>query len=631
MSRITGTIVAAIAGAAAGAACLTFAFSRQADLAFDMDQELPRAISGLYDPERAGTDTYAWSSGHVTLNLPGLDRRAPWSCVVRFRAARPPSVALPNVSIGVDEATVVSQRATNDLQTAGVGVPVRNTPGLRLSLDVTPTFVPGGGDTRQLGVQIDRIACKPLGWVWPPWADLRTSASTAGLFGGGLALAGASGGVSLAGALVIAIAQSIPLSTGTAPYGRYLTTVLWLGLWTVTAAVVFSRLLARQSAALFAIWCAGAVAFLRLVNLLHPAKGLSDAVFHAHRLEWVLSGRLFFTQPIRSGFEFPYAIGLYVFAIPWSRLTHNFVALLWILCVAVDALAAAVLYVGVVRYWNDRIAGAMAVAAFCLAPLTYGVLGFANLTNSFGQSVAAMTLVAATVWRLNRRDFWQLAALSALIAGALLSHVSTFMSLVLTLAAMVVFYSWRADRETRAAAWSIGIATIAAVIIAVLLYYRHFGEAYKTLAQIRAGAAAAPVAAAAPASPSLLNRVGSAASIAAWAMGWPILVLAAVGGWRLWADGARDRLTRTIWAAAACFSALFVAGVLSPVDPAYRRYLVEFVARAALAALPAVAVLSARGGSWLWRSQLIGRAALALLAGAAFWLAAREWLGWIGL
>lgn len=628
------TAIAAIVGALAGAACLTFAFSRHADVVFDMDQELPRVISGLYDPERAGDDTYAWSSAKVTLDLPGLDRRAPWSCVMRFRAARPPSVPLPNVVVGVDDATVVSQRATNEVQTVGVSVPARNTAGLRLSLDIAPTFVPGGSDARQLGVQVDRVACRPLGWVWPPWPDLKSAASAAGLFGGGLALAGASGGLSIAGAFVIAVAQATPLSLGTAPYGRYVMTVMWLAVWIVPATVLVSRLLARQSPALFGVWCAAAVAFLRLVNLLHPAKGFGDAVFHAHRLEWVLSGRLLFTQPIRSGFEFPYAIGLYVFAFPWSHLTHNYVALLWIIVVAMDAVAAALLYFVVVRYWNDRLAGAMTVALFSLVPLSYWVLGFANLTNAFGQSVAVMAVAAATAWRLQRRDVWQLLALSLLIACALLSHVSTFMSLVLTLGAIVIFCLWRSDRETRTAAWSIAIATVVAFIIAVLLYYRHFGDAYRTLAHIRADAAAAiPVAPAGPVpvSPPLGSRIGDAATITTRAIGWPLMVLSVVGAWRLWAEGARDRLTRTIWASAVCFLVLFVVGILSPVDPTFRRYLVEFVARAALAALPAIAALSACGGAWLWRSQLVGRAALALLACALFWLAAREWLGWIGV
>jgi hypothetical protein len=205
---------------------------------------------------------------------------------------------------------------------------------------------------------------------------------------------------------------------------------------------------------------------------------------------------------------------------------------------------------------------------------------------------------------------------------------------VLTLGAMVVIYLWRSDRDTRSAARSIAIATAVAIAIAVALYYRHFGDAYRTLAHIRAEAVASapPTSAvgASAASPSLSSRVGDAATITARAIGWPLLILAALGGWRLFADSARDRLTRTIVASAACFVVLFVVGITSPVDPSYRRYLVEFVARAALAALPAIAIVAARGGSWLWRSHLAGRAALALLGCATFWLAAREWLGWIG-
>jgi len=144
MSRLIRTIVATIGGALAGAAWLTYAFSRHPDVTFEMDQETPRVISGLYDSERAGDDTYAWSSGRVTLNLPGLDRRAPWSCVARFRAARPPSVTLPEVTISVDDAPVVRQRATNEPQTVGVSVPPPVDCEFRmdLSLDDVQTWVP---------------------------------------------------------------------------------------------------------------------------------------------------------------------------------------------------------------------------------------------------------------------------------------------------------------------------------------------------------------------------------------------------------------------------------------------------------------------------------------------------------
>ena len=67
----------------------------------------------------------------------------------------------------------------------------------------------------------------------------------------------------------------------------------------------------------------------------------NDAVFHAHRLEWVLGGRYFFTQPMPSGVSFPYAIALYVAAAPFASLTRDHVALLRIVVCAAIAFALA--------------------------------------------------------------------------------------------------------------------------------------------------------------------------------------------------------------------------------------------------------------------------------------------------
>src|SRR6476620_8543619 len=78
----------------------------------------------------------------------------------------------------------------------------------------------------------------------------------------------------------------------------------------------------------FVVAFTAAALFLKLLALLHPSKLPIDVVFQAHRLEWVLQGRYFFTQPMPSGVEFPYAIALYVFSAPWTAFTRDYVSLL---------------------------------------------------------------------------------------------------------------------------------------------------------------------------------------------------------------------------------------------------------------------------------------------------------------
>ena len=115
----------------------------------------------------------------------------------------------------------------------------------------------------------------------------------------------------------------------------------------------------------------GAVLFLKLLALLHPSKLLIDALFHAHRLEWVMAGRYYFTQPMPSGVQFPYAIALYVFAAPWAAFTRDHVALLRIVVAVCQAVAGATLYPMVARNWHDRRAAVIAVMLFHTVPLPY--------------------------------------------------------------------------------------------------------------------------------------------------------------------------------------------------------------------------------------------------------------------
>ena len=108
-------------------------------------------------------------------------------------------------------------------------------------------------------------------------------------------------------------------------------------------------------------------------------------------LQLVLSGGYYFTQVMPSGVTFPYAIGLYVVATPWTALTSDYVTLLRTVVCVVEAIAGALLYAAVVKAWGDRTAGALAVMLFHLVPLPYGLIGNANLTNAFGQSVASLS------------------------------------------------------------------------------------------------------------------------------------------------------------------------------------------------------------------------------------------------
>ncbi len=100
---------------------------------------------------------------------------------------------------------------------------------------------------------------------------------------------------------------------------------------------------------------------------------IGDGVFHAHRFEWVLAGRLYFTSLTPDNYAFPYPIFLYLVSAPFAWLTSDTLdrlALLRIVATAADAVAAALLYWMIVRATADRIAGVAAVLWYHAIPMT---------------------------------------------------------------------------------------------------------------------------------------------------------------------------------------------------------------------------------------------------------------------
>jgi hypothetical protein len=643
-------LVAAAIGALAGAVSLAMAFSRHPDLTFEMDRDLPRAASGFYPIERVDRETFAWTGPRAEISFPGFDRARAWRCAASVRGGRPGGVPLPMVAVEIDGVAVVRRAVTNDYQEIEATAPARpRTPGLRVGITSSPAFVPAG-DPRELGVQVDRLTCRPAagGLVLPPAKAILAAAAAAGILAAASALAGVSMPLAIALAAFVAIAQSFPLSTGPAPYLDYASRAAWLALSigvVAAAAVKALAVLTRQplhGLARFAVGFSAVALYLKLLGLLHPSKPIIDALFHAHRLEWVLAGRYFFTQTMPDGVQFPYAIALYVFAAPWSFLTRDYMTLLRVVVCAVEAIAGAMVYLMVVRAWGDRATGALGVVLFHLVPQPYFVLGNANMTNAFGAFTSLAAMAAATVLPLGQGQIVQVIGLTAVVAVALLSHVSIFGLLTATLLATAMFYRALGGRPLRRPARLLFVAAIAAAAIAVGSYYAHFGDAYRSLERTGDGAArsaparpaGAPAAGGAVAMPPPAPKPMYARTLTALGQGvidfgWPILALAIVGAWRLWSDRRRDRLALAICGWGAAYLVFLGASVLAPVDAGYERYAAEFMGRVDLSTYPAAVLLAACGCAWLWRAGFAARLlSIALVVGAVA-VGARYWTGWL--
>ena len=639
-------IAIAALGAIGGAACVAAAYAFRPAFTLEMDADLPRNVTGMYPPEYVpGGASFAWTGRSARVSLQGLDRRVAWTCTVRIRGGRSAPLTQPTVEVTVDGATAASAITTNEFVDLDVPVPPSfERRGLSLTILSSSAFVPGPGDPRELGVQVDRLQCRPAGSAiaLPPRRAYVAGMLAGGIFGAAFASIGITAGSAVGAVLLLAFAQGFPLSSGPGPFNVYADRMPWLALWIAAGMVVVVKALEwprrpplRQTAR-FAIAFAAAALYLKLLALLHPAKPLVDAVFQAHRLQWVLDGRYYFTQLMPSGVQFPYAIALYVFAAPWSAVTRDYVSLLRIVVCVTECVAGATLYAAVVRTWGDRLAGAIAVALFAVIPTSYWVIGNANLTNAFGQSVALLAITLVVVWALQGGTPIQIVAWTLVIALALLSHVSTFATLGLTLALMVVLFWWSGTPVLRRAARGLLIATALAGIFSVAIYYGHFMDVYTAALKVRAGGTAATAPAApAPGTPSAsteepagpLVRFARSTDVVRSAIGLPIVVLAAAGIWLVWRRRSRDPLTLALMAWGATF-VLFFAAALMRVETQFQRYSLEFVQRVAFAASPAFVVLAAAAAAWGWRSGKSLRVVAAIALAAAMSLGLREWAAW---
>jgi hypothetical protein len=120
----------------------------------------------------------------------------------------------------------------------------------------------------------------------------------------------------------------------------------------------------------------------------------------------------------------------------------------------------------------------------------------------------------------------------------------------------------------------------------------------------------------------------SAFQMTAVEIGWPILVLAAVGCYSIRVRGGRDRVASVVIALAITYVAFLLFSILTRVEAPFERYAAEFVGRVVLATFPAAVMLAAFGAAWAWRQGLVLRvlSVLVLLAAASGGI--RAWERW---
>ncbi|HEX6209183.1 MAG TPA: hypothetical protein VF136_00305 [Methylomirabilota bacterium] len=622
----------ALLGGSAGAVAMVLAYAWSPALVLEMGHDRPGLLAGVYRGERDGGRTFAWTTSRADLRLPGLDRHVSWSIRVHARGSRQDPADLPALTILADGLPVAEAPTANEYRQVSGTAPARldGRRGLTISLASSTTFVPGQGDPRELGLQIDRVEVRPSArTVLAPPQSVVAAAVPAAIFGAVFGWLSATALTAVVAAVLLAFGQAAVIGLGTGPYaGEWMADVvrlaagIALGLLAVTMALPRARRTPLRNTARFVLLFSAAALYLKLLVLLHPDKWLVDALFHVHRLQDVMGGRLYFTSIAPGGYQFPYPVGLYVAALPFTWWIADRVELLRIVVAVADVASLALIYWALARTWGDRLTAAAAVGIAHLIPLGFLVQGSANLTNAFGQAVAVIAMVLV-IGRPARAGWgWWAAAFVALL-WAMLSHTSTFA----TLSAIAVLAGLLVIVLGRPADLAYGRATLAlavtAIVTAVAVYYAHFVPTYRAeLTRIAAEVRGGPDVEA-PDSPVLYQPGG--ASIPARLMAVPraasdaytagFLTLAGVGlvaGVRRF--GRDSRWLVVLGWLGACLL-LLIVGILTPV--AFRHY---------YAAQPAVAILAGLGLTTLWRAKGAWRLAGAALAGWGVWAGVDRWL-----
>jgi hypothetical protein len=473
---------------------------------------------------------------------------------------------------------------------------------------------------------LDELRLSPSGVVVPPRSAFAGAAPAAAAMGGAIAALGVTAGSAILAALVVAAGLSSTIARGFAPYTEFpeLAARTGMAVGFALAAVALTVRLRMgaplRNTARFALAFSACALLLELLVLLHPDTPIGDALFHAHRFQDVLAGKLYFTSVAPGNYLFPYAPGLYVIAALFSDMVPrgpSDMALLRIVTTVASATTTALLYWVAVRVWGDRLAAACAVAISHLVPLSFGILAVGNLTNAFAQSASVLALVMMGSGSLRLADRRLIILFTGVLTVAFLSHTSTFAILAVACICIAILFRAGGASPVRRAGAAVAVSLAVAVLLAVVLYYAHFLETYRTeLARIGGETlAAAPDAG----GRGIVTRVLSAPRYLRLYFGIPAMLLAAWGARALWLRCGRRPLTLAVSGWGLACAAFFVLGIVTPVDMRYY-----------LASIPAIALAAGYGASAGWYAGGAARAASVALLAWALVEGVRGWWSTIG-
>ena len=572
-------------------------------------------FSGFYPAEVEAGRSFSWMGTAGRVRLPRIDRSDRHTLSLR---AQPAVIDQPvDLVATVDGLAPVVTRLVPGAQRIDIDIPPSRTNRAVVSLAVSATRVPGGGDARTLGLRADGIGLEAAdGRLRIPASSMR-AAAIAGL-GLGVALAVTLGARPLAIALGLGVGAWIGflLTFDGSFLGPYADRVQAVGVCAAGASVLAAAALRRDAAERWGPRAAAGVVVVltacKLALFLHPMATIGDSIFHVHRAQVVQRGEYFFTSITpRPFFEFPYPPGLYVAVAPFWEAFRSDLEHVWLLRTAVivaEAGLALAVYRVVAANWNTRSAAVLASAVTLLLPVGLYTICTSNLTNSFGQSMFGIGLTVLLGAHMVSARRWVVTGVgAACVCAGFLSHFSTFsvgVPLLLACAA-ALFLGRDAPRRT---AIAVTLALVLAATTSIAVYYSHFIPVYTRTAErvLAKEGEAQDRSMVAPFSVKARRIVTTV-----WTeFGAAVLLAAAVGGVMLVRARASDPLTLAVAGWTAVVAGFWLLGIATAIEM-----------RANLAAQPLLAVLAAlaiaRGGQkgrWLRAAAAVAMAALMLHA-----------------
>jgi hypothetical protein len=307
-------------------------------------------FSGFYPAELDAERPFNWMSRAGRIRLLRLDRREPLTLSLWVQ---PATATRPvDLTIAVDGIAGPPRRLAPGAQQVDIALPPSDNSRAIVNLEVSEALVPGGSDTRSLGMRVDGIALAPVaGRLLIPATSLR-EALVAGLaLGVVAALMLGARPLAFAAGTGSALWFGFLLAFDGALLGPYADRVQVIGITCVVAAVLLT-LATRDSTDPWGFRAAACVALLltacKLALFFHPMATVGDSIFHVHRAQVVQRGEYFFTSITpRPFFEFPYPPGLYVVAGPLWQTFRSEMEHVWLLRTIVlvaEALLALALY-----------------------------------------------------------------------------------------------------------------------------------------------------------------------------------------------------------------------------------------------------------------------------------------------